>query len=655
MAAGLLLPEDVSPVDAARVLDFLNSVADAATLANTVGFSEGVNVATLVAKALLDRRATAPFATLTDVLDVTGITPARFTEIVVALSGARPPTRAPAQSVVIRPSAAQPLLGQRISLVVQLLDAAGRGVPGVEVTCVATWGTLTARSGVAVQRGSSARLVTEPGGVIRLTLDPPIAPALTDLAQAMLDSELSQLVSAGTSGAAKALGTFADHYRAEAAEPLRDAVDTLFTSFPSDILTADAGWSVIPATVIAFAGGGAADTVGLATIPVRNWLGAFLAVLRDSIANDRRIDQALTNVPLETATGAILARDIYGVQSALAGLERGVLGQKFGMEIASDGLGRFFDQNAAKIDATALIDASRSAGASASAIMTGGFAVFESIGSVQQVTDTVNLRSDLVAGLADQVGLLDQRMSAVETTKADITMVDALSAQLARDAATLDGRISALTASQATKADLVAVNTRLGQLENTQITRSDLTALDGRLGKLETTTATKSDIAALDTRLGRVETTQVTRNDLAALDGRLGRLETTTATKSDIAALDTRLGRVETTQLTRSDLAAITTRVTNLESSQLTQADLTALESRLTQRITTNVATATSGLRTELSTRIDAKADAVTVTALQRSVTGLQTQTTQISTRLDTVDTRVTGISTTRTVTRPGP
>ncbi len=615
MAAGLLLPQDVGLVDARRVLDFLNRVADAATLVAMVGFSEGAAVGDLIAKALLERRGAGSFRTLDEVLAVTGVTVARFTEIVVALSGARPSARLPAGSVAVRTSVTRPVLGQRIPLIVQALDSVGRGVAGIEITCVATWGTLTARSDLERQRGTSARLITDPGGVITLTLETPIAQTLSDLAIAMLESELSHLAaSTGPDAVARALVAFADHYRAEAADALREAVDAVFASYPAEALVAEVGWSVIPATVIAFAGTGSAATVGLVTVPVRNWLGAFLAALRASIAGDRRIDLALTEVPLEGATGAVLARDIYGVQNALSGLERGVLGQKFGAEVAGDRISRFLDVNAEKINQAALVDASRIAGASASAIMTGGFAVFDTIGSIQRVGDTVGFNATALDGLNAQIGALDRRISAAEVEKADITAIDALGAQVARDTTTLEGRIAALGASQVTRADLVMLTSRIDQLEATRLTRADLTDLDGRIGRLETTAVSRADINSLGARVSRMEEAQVTR----------------------------------------ADLAVLVTRVNRLETGEVTRAELTALETRLTERTASEIGVATHGLRTDLNARIDAKADAGAVTSLQRSVSGLQTQATQITTRLDTVDTRVTGLGNIR-LTRPGP
>jgi len=131
VAAGLILPEDVGPADAARVLAFLHEVADASVLSDTVGFSEGPTVGRLVSQAIITRRADRPFATLDDLLAVTSVTQARFTEIVMALSGARPPAKSGARVVQIRPFTDRPLLGQEIGLTVQLLDAAGHGMAGV--------------------------------------------------------------------------------------------------------------------------------------------------------------------------------------------------------------------------------------------------------------------------------------------------------------------------------------------------------------------------------------------------------------------------------------------------------------------------------------------------------------------------------------------
>lgn len=611
MPAGLLLPEDVGPVDASRVVTFLNTVPDSATLAATIGFSEGPQVGDLVARAILAQRATAPFATLRDVLAVTGVTPARFTEIVMALSGARPQRSAAAWTARIQATPPRPLLGQRISLVGQVLNAVGQGVAGVEVTCVTTWGILTAATGLTEQRGTSATVVTEPGGLIRLQLDPPIVPALSALARTALQAELSSLGAAADAAAmAGALSAFADHYRTAAATDLREAVDRLATTFPTDAQIVGAGWMNIPATVIIFTGAEAATVLGLATIPVRNWLPAFLAALRDHIAEDRRIDTALLEIPLQQADSAVLARRIFGVQEALAGLEPGVLGQTFGQAVASAGVGRFLDKAAADLDAGALVSATRAAGTSATAIMSGGFATFDAINAVRQVDDTISGRLGVLTGLDGRLGLLDQRVTTVEATKADISVVDALKADLTRETAVLDGRLSTVEATQVTKADLAAVDARVSQMETNQVTRADLQALTTRISQIEATQITKADLGAVSTRLTQVETTLVTKNDLAALTTRVGKLET----------------------------------------GQINRADLTALETKLTQQIATDINTATAGLRTELGTRINAKADATSVVGLQQTVAGLQAETSRLSTKVATVDNRVTVLGAARLI-----
>ncbi len=568
MAAGLLLPEDVGPVDAARVVTFLNAVADAATLASTVGFSEGPAVAALVAGAILARRATAPFTALAQVMEVTGVTPARFTEIVVALSGARPPRPAAGYSVRFHTTPAQPLLGQPLALVAQLLDPTGAGVAGITLTCVSTWGTLTGRAGLAEQHGTSAAMVTEPGGLLRLRLDPPILPALAADARAALDAELTQLgLATSAADTARALAAFADHYRAEAAGDLRSAIDRLVETFPTEAQTTDAGWTVVPVTLIAFAGDEAASVVGLTTIAIRNWLPAFIAALRDAITGDRRMDDALANIPLDQMTGGRLARDIFGAQYALAGLEQGVLGQKFGQDVASAGVGRFLDAGTRGIDAAALVDATRAAGTAATAIGSGGFATFDAINAVRQVDDTISGRAGLLAGL-------DGRLSTVETAKADASVVDALANTLRQDNAALAGRVSSIEVNAVSKTDLAALDSRITQMAAVQVTQADLRTLTTRVGQIETNTATKADLAAMNTRIGRLETIQITRADLTALENQITQRMTT-----DIATATAGLrGELNT----RIDAKADQTTVAGLQRSVTTlQADTTRISTRV--------------------------------------------------------------------------
>ncbi|MFN0114429.1 MAG: hypothetical protein ACKVPY_07120 [Paracoccaceae bacterium] len=532
MPAGLLRPEEVASADALRVLAYVNSVADAAALAETVGFSEGGDTGRKIAAAVLARRAEAgPFPTREAILGVTGVNPARFTEIVVALSGARP---APAGGRLrLFPDTPSPWFGQRVSVVGQLLDDSGRGMPGVPVICLASSGILSTSVGLQTQSGRSVSLTSGSSGIIRFELAPDLSPPLPPDASTVLQAELSRLdPAAETAGAAaKDLAAFVTSYRSESSDTLRQAVDRLFDAVPADPADPFSPWPVIPIALIALVGPGErTETVAVTMLRVRNWLGGFLDALEAAVTDDRRIADALAVLDVEAATGERLARGIVGAAEAFAGLERGVVGTRIRDRVTGAAVGRFVEGVVPAVKADALVDAVRATGASNAAIAGGGFAVFEAIRSVQRVQGALGVK----AGTG-----------------------------------VLDGRV-------------------------------DL--LDGRFSALEARAADRTSLAALATKLAVVEDRQGT------LGGRLDRIET----------------------------------------GALSRADLAALEARVLEGMRAEFGTAITGLRSDLSRRIDSKADAQTVVGLQRSVDALGTQNRALSNRIDGVDTRLTTIGTIR-------
>lgn len=428
MPGGVLTPEDVGAADAARVLSFLNRVENARALADTLGLSEGTEVGQRIAAAILARRAEAgPLESLDAVLAVTGVTLPRFTEIVTALSGARP---APAGARLLLTAAADsPWIGQRVGVVGQLLDLTGRGVPNAQVTCIASAGHLSARAGAVRQSGSALGLVTEPGGLVRFHLDPPLFPPLDDAAAAALQSELARLpADAATPRAAgKALAALAARYRAEANGPLRRAIDRVAAVSPGDPQGALAPWPVTPITVIALAGGvgGQAQTLTVMTLRVRNWLGGFVAALRDAVASDDRLETALKHLDRAAESGVDLSEALIRATQAFAGLERGQIATSLRDEIAGEAVNRYVARVAPTLKDSALVNSVRTAGLSRAAISSGGFAVFEAIRAAQDVEDTITPRAP--GGVLDGwLDLLDSRLGRLESTALDRNALDGL-------------------------------------------------------------------------------------------------------------------------------------------------------------------------------------------------------------------------------------
>jgi hypothetical protein len=559
MDLSLILPEEVGAEDAMRVLDFVNGVLEAEALAGAVGFSEGLDIGRAVAAEILATRDhRGGFLALAEILGVTRVTPARFTEIVMALSAARPRRAGGGRSLRLALSPERPWLGQGIAVSLRLLDAAGRGMPGAPVTCVATWGVLAGRAGVAVTRGASVEAVTGAGGNVSLRLDPPLDPPLDRGPKAALEAELVRLSSAEGS-VATALRAFAARYRAEASAALRAAVDRLFADRAVEPTRLTAPVPLLPVTLIAVVDEGE-GVLALATVRVRDWRGPWLAALRDAVTADERLAEALKHITVEGAKGADLARTLVGASAAVAGLERSRLGQKFRDEIAGVAVNGFLLENARHIGEEGLASVVRAAGASSAAIKGGGLKVFETVRTVQEMPGSraaggAVIDAGRLEGLATRIEGLESRAvdrAALEGLRSD------LGDQLGRIRADLQRELDA-------KVDRGAIDARLAALERDLVTRADLAGLQSQLaGKADATTVAgfQSELARLRTetdrlatgvgrRLEALERDRVNRADIAGLESQLaGKADATT-----VAELGRGLERV------RADTMRISSRV----------------------------------------------------------------------------------------------
>jgi hypothetical protein len=580
MAEGVLLPEDVGPEDAARVLDFLNRVADAAALADTIGFSEAAPIGRQVAEAIIERRTSGgPFQTLAELLAVTGVNLARFTEIVVALSAARP--RAAGWTMRLMPSATRPWLGQTVQIVGQLLDASGLGVPGAEISCITSAGILSALNGRGeMQRGAAVQLTTEPAGIVRLDLLPPLSPALDRDAATALASELARLGTEADDPAAvaPALAAFAAHYRADGSSALREAVDRLFAASPVDTPGVGASWPVETATilVVAESGNGQPTLVGTATLMFRNWLGAWLAELAGAVKSDRRLDEALAQFEIG-ASETDAARGLVLVTQAFGKLEHGVLGGLERDKLAGLSTNRFLGQLGGDVDPGLLENVVRAAGAANAATAAGGFAVFDAIQTVQDVSDTIGpKRVDHKA-----LGVLDGRLLQLEATAVTKTALDTLRGDIFSRTdgkiADFGGRVTALETSSVTKA-----------------------GFDAGLA-----TAVKDLRTGIDAAVGRART----------------ELTTQINAKADLAAV---------TGLNQTFRTLVDGRLAQLEARTIDRAALDSLRADLSKAVGTT--------RAELLVQINAKADQAAVAGLNVSLTKLQTESQRIAAQVQGVD-----------------
>jgi hypothetical protein len=642
MAGGVLQIEDVGPADSARILDFINGADNASMLAATVGFSEGPTVGLQVAEAIVRAGTVAPFRTLEELLAVTGVNLARFTEIAVALSGARPP--AGGLTMRLTPTSTRPWLGQRVAITGQLLDAQRVGVPGVEISCVASSGILSApNSRGEIQRGGAVRLMTEPGGIVRLEFHPQLAPPLDADARTALESELGGLgpENATPASVAPALAAFAERYRAEASTALREAVDRLFEAYPVTAAGVGSTWPVETVTILAFADGPAGEPMlaGATTLFVRNWLGAWLSALGEAIHSDKRLDNAIAEFEFTDADAAFT---LVAATQAFAGLELGVVGGRERDKFSAHLTDRFLQRLGDNVDPLVLENVVRAAGASNAATAAGGFLMFEAIQTVQNVSDTIGPQRGIDAG---KLGAFDGRLGQLEATTVDKATLD----KFGRDMLTqtegklteVGGKIASLETDRVTRTQLAALAAQISA-------KADVTALngldqsfkaqiDGRLNSLRTelNTATDTKVAVVAGKVASLETDRVTRTQLAGVAALIGAKADQTALAGLDQSLNVRLNslRTELNTATETKVAVVAGKVAALESDRVTKADLTSMESRL-QRFASDL----GNTRAELLLQINAKADQAAVVGLNQSVTKLQTENQRLATQVQGVD-----------------
>lgn len=621
MAIGILMPADIGEEDAARVLAFINAAPHEQALANAVGFGEGPAIGLQVAASILAARdAAGGFRGLDQVLGATSVNAARFTEIVVALSSAQPPRDDGGRRVLLRPTLARSWLGQHARIAVQVTDRQGRGLPNAPITCVTTWGILAGLDGTEVQRGASIALRTGPGGLLTISLEPPLSPPLPEDEWASLTLALDSLGTPATSAIqiGPVLATLAERYRLEASEALRNAVDRLHEAFGASPMGTAAAFPIIPVTLIALAGeedGPAMVTV--TTLRVLNWLGPFLAVLSDAVAQDDRLAVLLKPLQTAGATGENLARGLIGATRAIAGMERGRLGQAARDQALGGVVNQFVAENITRFDKNVFTDVVRAAATSGSAIANGGFAVFNAIETTKEVRDVTGIRGADTAQLNQQLAALDSRMDKAESEMVTNQSLEALrqdtQAMVAQSRSELttryDGRLSALESDRVSKADLAALDTRLSQrtlADQDQLRREFNTTLDTRLSGV----VLKADLGPMQTRLATLESSAIQRSELPALQASIG-----AAAMAPVSA----------------QLQAVTTRLDGLERDSVTQARLDAFGKDILAGANANATRLSESTRADLRTEIATKADATTVRSID----------TRVSTRLDGLDQRV--------------
>lgn len=238
-----LQPSDLSAIQAAQVLEFLNAATSAAQLDRDIEFPGEPDIGLRLGQRLLDARAAlgGRFTDIAQVRSIRLIGPERFTEICVAALGldltrwvelffggepfATPTETGLELSMALHPQDAW--LGEPRTLRLQVNDHGGTPRAGVAVTVQTSVGRLVYLYGFRHIEGQAVTVLTGGDGSAELELLTPPSEPLTETQQAALETALGGLDPQAAHPLALEAGlrAMADTYLRDRSYSLRSAVD----------------------------------------------------------------------------------------------------------------------------------------------------------------------------------------------------------------------------------------------------------------------------------------------------------------------------------------------------------------------------------------------------------------------------------------------
>ena len=527
MADAFLLPEDVRPEHARQVLDFLNQAENAQVIADAVEFPNELDVGIRIAQRILNRRNELNgLRTLDQLYAVPYVGPERFTEIVVSLSGAKPPRQAAAgvtpadldelrRSVdalraQLQPSVQARLwslqgtmwLGQSATLLVQVSAGDGRPLIDQPITITTSWGELDAQNVTQSFSGNTTLTRTNDVGLAQLQLRSRFQAPLSDAQRLALELAAGRLPLAAPwpTAATNELHELVQRYRAPASSDLREAIDATFREYGASLAQAThrgqalAQWEQLPVSIVCFVHDDGDErgqrhlTLATHTLIVRNWLPAFLVSFEAAAANDTDLTAQLKLAPGARNNATDLLNDVFISVQSFVNTEQGELGKSIRNRATQAQLQQFLQTNIADVAVEARLDAVSGVHGASKTIGDGGLTLFTAVDANRRDSKT---RFDVdLGGLTGRLSTLER--SAVTTQQLDSQLNQALA--LKADRASVD----ALALSNSSlRQDLDAVR------GNTIGLRGELTSLAVSVDGLNTRVT--RDLSTVGTRIDRID------------------------------------------------------------------------------------------------------------------------------------------------------
>lgn len=601
MAERYLLPEDVSPEHAKQVLDFLNQAGSARVIAEAVEFPHERDLGLRVAQRIINRRNELNgLRTLDDLYDVPYVGPERFTEIVVSLSGARPP--APGDSEITPSEVAelrrsidalramlQPAiearlwsvqdtiwLGQNATVLVQLNDANGRALIDQPVTLTTSWGELSALSGTEIISNNAVITRTNDAGIAELRLRPHFQATLSEAQRLAFELAAGELPLSAPwpTAASRQLSELVTRYRAPGSDDLREAVDAAFREYAASLEQAQhrgealARWEQLPVSILCFVHDDGDErghrhlALATHTLIVRNWLPPFLVTFEHDAGLDKGLDAELRRAPHDAADRNVFLNDVFVSVQSFLHTERGGLGQTIRTRAAQDELQKFLQTDVGGLPLEVRLPAAAGVFGASRTIGDGGLTLFTAVDSTRRDS---KLNLDLAAGV------LGNRLSTLERTSVTTQQLQQLRADILQQAraevtsgirdvqTALESEIQQITVSQTSLSRQVSLLADAQTQFSRQIVlKADIAAVN----TLQTQTdALRRDV---DLKADRTTVDALARSN-AGLQRDVNAVSvTTTGLRNDVNGLSTSVEGLNT-RVTR-DLTTIGRRLNTLES-----------------------------------------------------------------------------------------
>jgi len=244
------------------------------------------------------------------------------------------------------------LLGQPVTLDVTVRDPITRQpLPGLPVSAITNWGSLTVVKDARRRYGSAITARTGIDGRVRLVLSPAAAQFVDPQAQTALQATLDKLsASAQTPADDRAgLAFLTRQYRWEPNVQLRSAVDAYF-QFHRNELAANANnqdalkrWQTIEATVQIAVLTDGANTGGAALqlLSFKNWIPPWLQSFRESARAAGELEGELEQEKKRQGEPNRLLDGVYERVRRFVDRQYGVVGEYMGQRVAKEALRTF--------------------------------------------------------------------------------------------------------------------------------------------------------------------------------------------------------------------------------------------------------------------------------------------------------------------------